>query len=79
MSYDGTRQLAHSEGEYIYPENARWHRLYFDIDGLDAENRDFFILSGDCSVVHQHVPAEQYTRKAEYFSKGFDISHFRHN
>jgi branched-subunit amino acid permease len=24
-------------------------------------------IVGGCSVVHQHVPAEQYTKKAEYF------------
>jgi hypothetical protein len=27
-------------------------------------------------MAYQHIPAKQYTRKAEYFSKGFDRFYF---
>jgi hypothetical protein len=62
-------QLAHSEGEYIYPENAGWYWLYLDLLSWIPLIGILSKHSGGCSMVYQHVPAKQYTKKAELFSK----------
>jgi hypothetical protein len=79
VSHDGTRQLAHSEGEYIHPENAGWYWFYLDPVRLGDGNRNSFysFYSGVCPMAYQHLPAKQDTRKAEYFSKGSDRFNFR--
>jgi uncharacterized membrane protein len=42
VSHDRTSQLVHSEGEYIYPENAGWYWFYLDPVRFGDGNRNFF-------------------------------------
>jgi uncharacterized membrane protein len=51
VSHDRTRALAHSEGEYIYPENAGWHWFYLDLLSLITEIEILYTLFAIVGVV----------------------------
>jgi uncharacterized membrane protein len=51
VSHDRTRQLAHSEGEYIHPENAWWHWFYLDLLSLITEIEILYTLFAIVGVV----------------------------
>jgi hypothetical protein len=69
VSHDGTRQLAHSEGEYIYPENAGWYWFYFDPVRLDTGNRDSFKHRGVVLWLISMYQLSNILRKPSIFQK----------